>query len=453
MRRHSEKSPRIRSKTMQSRLKRNNEGLVAYLISDDASFALGANGDMVQLVRLDIRSAELQQAVDSLVAPFHGAEKTFRESIVFRAGIAHHLYRRLLQPVESVMALPEKVIIVPDLQMANLPFEILLSAAPLQKEYTLRETLDCPGLFLLQRYCFSYAPSVSVLVRKEKPARRYPDIAVFSNPFDGTSVRAENRSPRSRPGWRLVPLPFSDVEARGIRDVCRRTHIFKRSKATKNAFYREASKRQILHFATHAFVDPAFDDFSGLVMAAGSDSTDDGLLMGYEIADLSLKCDLVALSACETGCGRFVEGEGVLGIPRLFLKSGVQSVMMTLWKVDDRFASVLMPRFYGGWLNRGHSKTSALCEAKRAFLQRRNDSAAPYAHPFYWASFVLYGDPGLEQTAVPAGRPVIAAVWGFTVGLILLAGWRFYFRRREPGPHVRADCGKSGATRRPGTGP
>ena len=68
--------------------------------------------------------------------------------------------------------------------------------------------------------------------------------------------------------------------------------------------------------------------------------------MGYEIADLDINCDLVNLSGCETGRGKIVAGEGVLGLPRLFLGVGANSVLMTHWKVDDKFSSELMPSFY-----------------------------------------------------------------------------------------------------------
>jgi CHAT domain-containing protein/Tfp pilus assembly protein PilF len=429
LKKHLEKAPVISSRSIQNRLKKNRAGLLVYMITEDASFALAADGNEARIVPLDVHPSWLQKAVDSLITPFHGATKTSLASTAFRAELAHRLYRRLFQPVESVMALPENVTIVPDLPMTNLPFEILLSESPAKKEYTPKERPDYARLFLMHRYCFSYAPSISFLIRNEKPAQRNPGVAVFSNPFDGQMGQMENKNFRLCAGWSMVPLPFSDVEAQEIKRVCRRTRIFRRSSATKSVFFKEASRRQILHFATHAFVDPAFDDFSGLVLAAGSDSTDDGLLMGYEISNLPLKCDLVTLSACETGCGHVVGGEGVLGLPRLFLKSGAQSVLMTLWKVDDRFASMLMPLFYDRFLNQNMSKAKALCEAKRAVLsQAGKNPLASYAHPFFWASFVLYGNPGMRQNDLRDHGPVVAAVWGVAVGMIFFAAWFFYFR-------------------------
>jgi CHAT domain-containing protein len=150
--------------------------------------------------------------------------------------------------------------------------------------------------------------------------------------------------------------------------------------------------------------------------------------MGYELRNLRLKSDLITLSGCETGCGRLVGGEGVLGLPRLFLKSGARSVLMTLWKVDDRFASMLMPGFYDNFINRGMSKAEALCMAKRTVLSRAVESReeALYAHPFYWASFVLYGDPGSARR--PYSKWNVFAAAFIAMGLAFGA-WTVYRRR------------------------
>lgn len=119
------------------------------------------------------------------------------------------------------------------------------------------------------------------------------------------------------------------------------------------------------------------------------------MLMGYEISDLNLNCDLITLSACETGRGKLMVGEGILGLPRLFLSAGAKSVMMTLWKVDDLFASQLIPEFYHEYLNNNLPKVHALAQAKRKMLNKPSPvNGIYYQHPLFWASFTLFGDPG-----------------------------------------------------------
>jgi len=205
--------------------------------------------------------------------------------------------------------------------------------------------------------------------------------------------------------------------------------VYTQSTAKKSVFIREAPRQDILHVATHAFVDTTFDVFSGLVLAAGADSTDDGMLMGYEIADLRLNCDLVTLSACETGRGRLVAGEGVLGLPRQFLGAGAKSVLMTLWKVDDKFASELMPEFYKYFLKEKLSKAEALARAKRAIIGKyQSDRRNSYEHPFYWASFVLYGDPGMggEVASIHEFSSTLTLIF---LCLLMFAVYQRYIRR------------------------
>jgi CHAT domain-containing protein len=165
-------------------------------------------------------------------------------------------------------------------------------------------------------------------------------------------------------------------------------------------------------------VDSTFDAFSGLVFALGNDSTDDGVLMGYEISELDLSCDLVTLSACETGRGKMVRGEGVMGLPRQFLAAGAKTVLMTLWKVDDRFTSQLMPEFYQLLLQEKMHKSEALLQAKQKMLGDTSDSQGLYyQHPFYWASFVMYGDPGPQR--VPFWNITLVFI---SLGLVMFTG-------------------------------
>jgi CHAT domain-containing protein len=99
---------------------------------------------------------------------------------------------------------------------------------------------------------------------------------------------------------------------------------------------------------------------------------------------LRTNADLVVLSSCQTGRGTIVTNEGNLGLPRVFFYMGARSVLSTLWQVNDRAAALFMKSFYDGYF-RGLGKAEALQAAKRAMMRTR------FAHPVYWASFVLTG--------------------------------------------------------------
>ena len=113
---------------------------------------------------------------------------------------------------------------------------------------------------------------------------------------------------------------------------------------------------------------------------------DDGVLTAQEISRLDLRgVDLVVLSACKTGNGDLNQGEGVFGLQRGFKKAGVQTIVMSLWEVDDEATQILMTAFYDNLLQ-GQSKRDAFQNAQRTLRQYNNGS---YDEPRYWAAFIL----------------------------------------------------------------
>jgi len=230
-----------------------------------------------------------------------------------------------------------------------------------------------------------------------------------------------------RPAWQFDSLPSTEVEARQIQSIYSGVDLITRNDATETAIKNVMPQYQILHFSTHGFVDSTFGAFSGLALALSKEAVDDGRLMGYEIIDSGLDCDLVTMSACETGQGRIVEGEGVLGLPRLFLGAGAKSVLMSLWKVHDRFAADFMPKFYRGYLIDKKSKSEALGLAKRQVLDAKIKPGQKvyYQHPFYWATFTLFGDPGFER------KSNYSFWWLLIIFLTVAAGIYFARTRRH----------------------
>ena len=130
----------------------------------------------------------------------------------------------------------------------------------------------------------------------------------------------------------------------------------------------------------------------------------DGLLTAGEILrEWELAADLVTLSACETGLGKEISGEGLVGLAHAFLQVGARSLLVSLWAVPDRATSLLMQRFYenrlrsygderSGQMGAAMSKAEALREAKRWLREyRTEDGGQPYEHPYFWSGFILIG--------------------------------------------------------------
>lgn len=408
---------------LSSILRFNKSALIFYHLAEHP-FALAITGGATEVVSLPTTSTIVESSIQCLLNPFHRVTEGASDA-VFKADLAYDLYRVLVAPIEDAVQLPTNVLIAPDADLANLPFELLLRAKPERSEYTTMDPDTYSDDFLIQRYSIGYVPNASFLVEADfGPASR--NVLVFADPFDEAPMTDGKLVASLSRDLNFDPLIFASIEAEGIKRIHSNTSIFRREEATKEKLFQETPKCDIIHFATHAFVDTTHDAFSGLVLSTSDNKEDDGILMGYEIADMKLNADLVALSACETGRGKVVPGEGVLGLPRLFLGAGAASVLMTHWKVDDKFAADLMIKFYDYYLKQGFPKAKALTEAKRNVLNTPQKSAdVNYHHPLFWAAFAIYGEPSFQKPGLSAGC-VFTAVFGLLI--LLLAG--FNYRRR-----------------------
>jgi len=144
-----------------------------------------------------------------------------------------------------------------------------------------------------------------------------------------------------------------------------------------------------LHFATHGFLDTARPSLSAIALSlVGRDGTvQEGFLRAHELYNLSLSADLVVLSACETGLGKEIRGEGLIGLTRAFMYAGAARVIVSLWSVSDRATASLMGRLYREMLRNGRTPSASL---RAAQLALRSDPR--YQHPYYWAAFTIQGD-------------------------------------------------------------
>jgi CHAT domain-containing protein len=158
------------------------------------------------------------------------------------------------------------------------------------------------------------------------------------------------------------------------------------SRATETNFKQlPLNQYNVIHLALHGYADPEFPDRSALVFAPEEPATNDGLLQVREIRNLRLNANLITLSACDTGVGPVGE-EGVENIVNAFIEAGAQSVVSTLWELEDHATAHLMTVFYEH-LGRHEEKAEALRQAQ---LEMINSGAPPY----YWAGFEIDGEPG-----------------------------------------------------------
>jgi CHAT domain-containing protein len=152
----------------------------------------------------------------------------------------------------------------------------------------------------------------------------------------------------------------------------------------------ELGEYRIVHFATHGMLNNIHPELSGIVLSLVDEAgqPQDGFLRLQDIYNLKLPAELVVLSACQTGLGKEIKGEGLIGLTRGFMYAGAPRIVASLWKVDDRATSELMKRFYRGLLGPEALRPAAALRQAQLLIWKEKQWRAPY----YWAAFVLQGE-------------------------------------------------------------
>ncbi|MGH9721633.1 MAG: CHAT domain-containing tetratricopeptide repeat protein [Bryobacteraceae bacterium] len=366
-----------------------NTVLIEYALGEKQSYAWALTASGVSNAVLPPRN-EIERSVEAYRRLL--AERVSALTVTAAlARLDHHgkqLYQMLVAPVEAALASKTRVVIVPDGALSYLPFEALTG-----------------GSRLIERFSISYAPSASTLAAlQERERRRSASVRTLLAFGDPEYPQSMNSPPALaglvERGFAFTRLPNSRGEVAAIRALFepRASRVYLGPEAQESSLKTETlDKYSYVHFAAHGYFDEERPSRSGIVLSPGSESAEDGVLQGPEIMRLRLNADLVTLSACQTGLGTLLAGEGVMGLARAFFYAGAQSLVVSLWNVNDAATSELMKRFYGN-LKGGMNRDEALRKAKIAIMKT---PSSPWRHPYYWAPFVFVGDPG---QAPPARR-------------------------------------------------
>lgn len=362
------------------------------------------DGLLQLVITKDDISASYQEGLNKESASLYYSEtvRSFRSAITQKQSaskvnaLGKELHSSLI-PLFDVLSdqAIENLIIIPDGPLSFLPFEALHTGSN----------------YLIEDYFIKYLPSASIYPFIEAPHRttEYDLLAVAGSGFESR----ENIANPTRSQSSFASLPSTLLEVDSIAVNFEKTTLLKNEDVTEaNLKSHEMGNYRFLHFATHADVDEVTPSRSGLLLSKKQDVEslfgEDGHLNSREISNLELNADLVTLSACNTGMGKQVTGEGLLGLQRSFLSAGTSSVMVSLWPVFDRSTSIFMSGFYSSLLAHQESdyglwsktldwfgfyehpmidyKTKAIHEAKIAMINHPY-----YNHPVYWAPFILIG--------------------------------------------------------------
>jgi len=188
----------------------------------------------------------------------------------------------------------------------------------------------------------------------------------------------------------LRRLEHSGREGDSIAALYPGARVFKREQALEDTLKAlDLKPFRYFHCATHSIIDAETPELSMIILTLDKDSTEDGLVHLYEIFDLDLNADLVVLSACETGLGKLVKGEGMVGFTRALMYAGTPTVILSLWSVADQSTANLFIDYYKGLKAiDGRDKHLPLREAQLKMIE----AGGKFSNPYFWAPFVLIGE-------------------------------------------------------------
>ena len=370
-------------------------------------------------VRLNVYPIEIESRNLALrTAGFR--RKLATNSLEFREQ-ARELYDLLLGPARKDLGGKRTLCVVPSGPLWELPFQALLSSR---------------NRYVLEDHALFYVPSLSVLreIRKKEG-----DADLGSTPADArrTSIHTSavllaianpeltigvSRGPSPAPAEsQYAPLPEQEQLVRTLAQIYgpRNSTILTGKSAREETVKATAGRYKILHFAAHGVLDNDDPLYSGLLLSTAS-KDEDGFLEAREIAQMELHADVAVLSACETARGKVHEGEGIMGMSWALFVAGTPTTVVSLWQIDSANTAKLMTGFHRAlWTTMSQrqlllAKTAALrhphvsyrlLKSRNGERELRNNKAQAlrqaaltlmaqpkYAHPFYWAAFVVIGD-------------------------------------------------------------
>lgn len=350
-------------------------------ISSDTVYGLFISKNSKKLIKIgnlnDINKL-LKKYLEYIRKPL----KTKQDRTKFN-NIAFQLYSKLLQP-KNINLNYKDIIILPDGNLHNIPFEALTTS---------KSSLD----YLIYKHNISYSYSMSFLEHNKSIKR------ITKNNFIGFA-------PQNFDSLDLSSLDNSILEINTISSITNGA-VYTNGAATKSSFLKNTNETKIIHLATHA-------DAKDNPWIAFNDSR----LSLQELYTFKNNAELTVLSSCDTSLGEIATGEGVMSLARGFFYSGSNSVVASLWNVNDKSTSFLMKDFYKNLKNR-ESKSKALRTAKLNYIDSHSLSETS---PYYWSSFILLGD-----TDVINLESDFTTLHYIILGFILLLSIFLFFRFKK----------------------
>ncbi len=382
-----------------------NTTIIKYLFSNDDLLAILISQNETALYKLD------KTDMTSKIASLQNKNQTTQNNVK----TLNDLYIVLWQPFAKQVK-TERVVIIPDRDLFNLNFEMLTTER-------LSNYKDMETKSLLSKHLISYNYSLFLIDKDHKATDYKNNFVAFVPEFNSQMKSKYQISMRDslsldQDYLNLLPQPFT-------RDLAQKSaQLFNGSsylneKSTKSLFKNNAKAHKIIHIGTHAESNNISPELSRLIFAKSMDSTqaDDNYLYTYEIYNTNLSSNLAILTACETGKPTYQAGEGMISLAHAFNYAGSESILTSLWKIDEKSSAVIISLFYK-YINKGWAKDEALQQAKLDYIASAEGRTL---HPQYWAGLVLIGDTApIELSSNPNYLFWILAVLTLLVVIYIL---------------------------------
>jgi len=361
---------------------KNNIGprktLIEYAFAGDSLYTFVLSGSRLQLI------SQASNGIEDKIISFRNCFSEINNPNTFtQKGIntyiknAYQLYGVLIKPVEKYLVNKE-IIIVPDGLINLLPMESLVTtdSVPAHVDYGLLK-------YLLYKYTISYSYSAGLFeIQQKMHVAGTNKVTAFAPIYENLKSRLKGKILEDT----ISELLNSREEVLKIAKIFGGKAITGK-KATKSEFKIQASRGNVLHLAMHTILDNEYPMNSKLVFYQEGDSASNSFLNTYEIYNLKINSPLVVLSACNTGNGKLVKGEGIISLSRGFVYAGCPSMVSTLWNVTDVNSSRLMQLFYKN-LRTNLNVDKSLQRAKIEYIE---NSSYTESHPYYWAGYIQTG--------------------------------------------------------------
>jgi CHAT domain-containing protein len=418
-----------------SKLADENKMLIEYFVQEDKLYIFSLHAKNWQFIQVDIRRDSLQKNVRALHSALSDNSTLVSTPDIAYANYTKNaflLYQQLIAPINIPKSV-KKLVIIPDNCLHYIPFETFLTqAAPPSVVHYNRLA------YLLRDYTIHYHYTVELLLLQgTKAANKSGKIAAFAAEYylksDSTKQIKDSVLLKNRSGYAqqlrsvLSPLPNAIEEVKFLKSQYKGDFFI--GKAANEQQFKSvlAGDYSVLHLAMHGLVNEKNPSESSLAFTEDFAAVEDNFLYAFEIKQQQIASELVVLSACETGCGKYSGGEGVISLARSFMYAGTRNIVMTLWAINDQTTASIMILFYAK-LHSGLAIDDALQQAKLQYLSEMNQSLA--AHPMFWAPFVHIG----QSTSVAVSSVNDRDYWlwlGIGAGLLALLAFGFFLWRRR----------------------